>query len=202
MRTAFAAAIVSMLLASCGGSEPPPAAPAGPAPSASASAAPKVDEAAQKAAALEKLTSGEAKSGTCDEGHKRALEKLLADVEGAVAAKKGDDGKPLEVVAKRVVALGASPKMVELSVSGRATELHVLAFGVRDVSMDVLVGSAAASTRRSPLAESAPKALDVPNVGTADLQRDSRWTEIAPAQPLVVRLSGEGCAAMVTFLKR
>lgn len=195
----------SAALVACGGATPPPSAPS----DAPASAAPtkgdaKVDDAAKKTAALEKLTAGEAKSGTCDDGHKAALEKLLSDLATAMKTKTSEDGKPLDfdVIGKKVVALGASPKATEMTVSGRSTELHVLAFGARDVSMDVLVGNTAASTRRSPHTSAAAKTIDVPNVGVVDVQSDSRWTEITPGQPLVVKLSGEGCAALVTFRRR
>src|SRR5207237_622872 len=74
-------------------------------------------------------------------------------VEAALVAKNGDDGKPLglKLVTKRAVALGASPKAIEMSVSGRATELHVLAYAVHDVAVDVLQGTTPATTMRSPL---------------------------------------------------
>jgi hypothetical protein len=195
----------SIAVVACGGAAPPPSA-ASDAPSRTAPAKgdAKVDDAAKKTAALEKLTAGEAKSGTCSEGHKAALEKLLSDLETAMTTKTSDDGKPLDldVIVKKVVALGASPKATEMTVSGRGAELHVLAFGARDVSMDVLVGKAAASTRRSPYTSVAAKTIEVPDVGVVDVQSDSRWTEIAPGQPLVVKLSGEGCAALVTFRRR
>jgi hypothetical protein len=195
----------SAALVACGGAAPPPSAASdAPATTTPAKGDSKVDDAARKTAALEKLTAGEAKSGTCSEGHKAALEKLLSDLEAAMKTRTSDDGKPLDldVIGKKVVALGASPKATEMTVSGRSTELHVLAFGARDISMDVLVGNAAASTRRSPHTSVAAKSIDVPNVGVVDVQTDSRWTDITPGQPLVVKLSGEGCAALVTFRRR
>lgn len=198
------APLALVLVAACGGSPPPPVAPGPSTDKPVAKAEAKPDAAATKAAALEKLTAGEAKSGTCDEGHKAALEKHLAALEETLRAKKTDDGKPLglEVVGKRVVALGASSKSVELSVTGRGTELHVMAFGARDVSMDVLVGNQAASTLRSPHQRAGASSIDVPNVGAVELQSDSRQTEIKPGQPLVVKLSGEGCAAMISLLRK
>ena len=195
----------------CGGA-PTPAAegpkPAAPAAESAAARKPSAqDDKATRAAAVDALVAGEVKSGTCDEGHKAALEKLLADVEAGMKAKTGEDGKPLglQLVAKRVVALGSAAKSMELAVTGRGTEVHVLAFGVRDVSLDVLVGTAAATTMRSPFQRSAtpsPLTLDLPRVGTVDeLQSDSRQVTIKPGQPLVVKMTGSGCAALVSFLK-
>jgi len=213
-RSLFASlAVVStgVVCFACGGAPPPPA--EGPKPVATApdaAAAKKAsaqDDKASKAAAVDALVAGEAKAGTCDEGHKAALEKLLADVEAGMKAKTGEDGKPLglQLVAKRVVPLGSAAKSMELAVTGRGTEVHVLAFGVRDVSLDVLVGSAAATTMRSPFQRSAtpsPLSLDLPKIGVVDeLQSDSRQVTIKPGQPIVVKMTGSGCAALVSFLK-
>src|SRR6187200_1613709 len=88
---------IALAAVACGSSPPPPAEtakPAAPAPEAGAKKASE-DNAASKAAAIETLASGEAKSGTCDDGHKAALEKLLEDVENGMKAKNGEDGKPL-----------------------------------------------------------------------------------------------------------
>src|SRR4051794_16510664 len=85
-------------LTACGGAPPPPAEapkPAGTAPGGGGAAKAPEDNAASKAAAVDALAAGEAKSGTCDEGHKAALEKLLADVETGMQSKNGEDGKPL-----------------------------------------------------------------------------------------------------------
>ncbi len=212
-RSLFSTLTLTALGIACGGSPPPPVEapkPVALAPDASAAKKPSAqDDKASKAAAIDALVAGEAKSGTCDEGHKAALEKLLADVEAGMKAKTGDDGKPLglQLVAKRVVALGSAAKSMELAVTGRGTEIHVLAFGVRDVSLDVLVGSAAATTMRSPFQRSAltsasPLTLDLPKIGVVDeLQSDSREASIKPGQPLVVKMTGTGCAALVSFLK-
>jgi len=213
MRSFYLAISCSSVMAglvACGGA-PTPAAEAlkPPAPvEGGAAKKPGVQEGkAEKAAAVDALVLGEAKSGTCDEGHKAALEKLLADVEAGMKAKNGDDGKPLglQVVTKRVVALGSAAKSMELTVTGRGTEVHVLAFSVRDVSLDVLVGTAAATTLRSPFQRSAtPSApsLELPKIGVVDeLQSDSRQVTIKPGQPIVVKMTGQGCAALVSFLK-
>ena len=206
-----ALAALSLVAPGCGGAPAPPA--EGPkaeatAPDTSSAKKPGAqDDKATRAAAVDALVAGEAKSGTCDDGHKAALEKLLADVEAGMKAKTGEDGKPLglQLVAKRVVALGSAAKSMELAVTGRGTEVHVLAFGVRDVSLDVLVGSAAATTMRSPFQRSAtpsPLSLDLPKIGMVDeLQSDSRQVTIKPGQPIVVKMTGSGCAALVSFLK-
>ncbi len=152
-----------------------------------------------KAASVDALVDRESKKGACDDGHKAALEKLLADAE-ANMSKSG-----MQLVAKRVVALGTAAKSIELAVSGKGTEVHVLAYGVRDVSLDVLVGTAAATTLRSPFQRSAtsgPLSIELPKIGMVDeLQTDSRQVTIKPGQPIVAKVSGQGCAALVAFLK-
>jgi hypothetical protein len=197
--------------AACGGgaAAPPPVTPSTPVTQAEPAkkGAGSEDASASRAAAIEALTTGEAKSGTCDEAHKAALEKLLAEVEIGMKDKAGEDGKPLglQLVGKRVLALGAGARSIEMSVTGRGTEVHVLAFGVRDVSLDVLVGNAAATTLRSPFqrtATLAPPSLELPKIGAVkELQSDSRQVAIKPGQPLVVKLSGQGCAGLVSFIK-
>ncbi len=204
MRSLPSTVLAALLLTACGGAPPPPPETAAPPPATDASKpkAPPGDDPAAKAAAIEALTAGEAKSGTCDDGHKAALEKLLGDVETAMKSKNGEDGKPLglQVVGKRTVALGAGPKSTEMAVSGKGTEVHVLAFGAKEVSLDVLVGNAAATTMRSPLAGGAPP-LVLPKVGSVDAQADSRQVQMKPGQPLVVKLSGQGCVGVISFLK-
>lgn len=193
---------VSCLVVACGGASAPPVEAPAPATAAAADAGPAKataqDDKATKAAALEALVDGESKKGTCDDAHKAALEKVLADAE-ANMSKSG-----LQLVAKRVVALGSSAKSIELAVSGKGTEVHVLAYGVRDVSLDVLVGTAAATTLRSPFQRSAtsgPLSVELPKAGTVELQTDSRQVTIKPGQPIVAKVSGQGCAALVSFLK-
>jgi hypothetical protein len=202
-------AVASLSLAACGGSPPPPAAAPVAEPVAAPAAKPaEKDDKAAKAAALDALVAGEAKSGACDAGHQAALEKLLADVEAGMKTKTSEDGKPLEfqLVAKRVLPLGSAAKQIEMAVTGKGTEVHVLAFGAHTVGLDVLVGTAAATTLRSPYqrsATAAPPTLDLPKIGVVDeLQSDSRQVTIKPGQPIVVKVSGEGCAALVAFLKR
>ncbi|MDB4937361.1 MAG: hypothetical protein JWP87_4333 [Labilithrix sp.] len=202
---------VSVSLAvACGGAPPAPAEapkPAAPEGGGGAHKPAAQDDKASKAAAVDALVAGESKGGACDEGHKAALEKLLADVEAGMKAKNGEDGKPLglQLVAKRVVPLGSAAKSMELAVTGKGTEVHVLAFGVRDVSLDVLVGNAAATTLRSPFqrtATASPLTLDLPKIGAIDeVQSDSRQVTIKPGQPIVVKMTGQGCAALVSFLK-
>jgi len=194
----------ALLLFSCGGSAPEPKAaePAKPASTGEAKPA-SGDDAAKKAAAIEKMTADESKSGTCDPANQAAVDKLLADVEAGMKGKTDEDGKPVNVtlVGKKVLALGPNAKQFEMSVTGRGTEVHVMGFGAKDVSMDVLVGTTAATTMRSPLV---PKdaALDVANVGKVDVQRDSRQVNIKPGQPIVVKVTGQGCAGIISFLRQ
>lgn len=152
-------------------------------------------------AALEKLTTDEAKSGECTAEHRTVLDKAVSDFETAAKQKNGEDGKPLalQTVAKKVLSLGDSARGVELSVTGRGTELHVVAFAVRDVSMDVLAGNSAASTLRSPLQKDLPVRLTVAG-GPADVMSDSRQLVIKPGQPLQVKLTGKGCSAMLALI--
>jgi len=196
-------------LAACGGSTPPPVEAPKTVATADTSAAkkPAQDDKASKAASIDALVADEAKKGACDDGHKAALEKLLADVETGMKAKNGDDGKPLnlQLVSKRVIPLGSAAKSIEMTVTGKGTEVHVLTFGVRDISLDVLVGNAAATTLRSPFQRSATTgalAIDLPKIGNVDeVQTDSRQVTVKPGSPIVVKVSGQGCAAMVAFLK-
>ena len=201
------ASLVATAMA-CGSAPPPPSESPKPIPTADTGAKKPTaeDDKAKKAAAIDALVADESKKGACDEGHKAALEKLLADVEAGMKAKTGEDGKPLnlQLVGKRVIPLGSAAKSMEMAVTGKGTEVHVLAFGVRDVSLDVLVGNAAATTLRSPFQRSATPtpSLDLPSIGKIDeLQTDSRQVTIKPGQPLVVKLTGQGCAALASFLK-
>lgn len=208
LRVTFA--LASLTVAACGGSPPSPVEAPKVEPTkgdASTETNAAQDDKAAKARALDALVAGEAKSGTCDEGHKAALEKLLADVELGMRAKSGEDGKPLglQLVAKRVLPLGTATKQIEMAVTGKGTEVHVLAFGVREVGLDVLVGSTAATTMRSPFQRSAttgPLKLELPILGAVDdLQSDSRQFALKPGQPIVVKLSGQGCVALASFVK-
>ncbi len=123
-----------------------------------------------------------------------------------MSAKTSEDGKPLglKLVSRNVLALGPRARGVEMTVTGKGTEVHVLAFGLRDVSMDVLAGAAAATTMRSPFqrsATTAPLAIDMPDLGkVTDVPSDSRQVTIKPGQPLEVKLVGQGCAALATFV--
>ena len=196
MRVALPVPLLLLVVTSCGNASPAaePSAPAKPGAAASASAAPgPKDDSAARAAQVEALTSGEAKSGTCDPGSQAALDKLLADVEKNAG---------MQTVGKRVMALGAGAKAIEMSVSGKGTEVHVLAFGAKEVSLDVLVGTVAATTMRSPLQHAVPLALDLPKIGNyTDVQSDSRQIQIKPGSPLTIKVSGQGCAGLVTLVK-
>jgi hypothetical protein len=191
----------ALFLFACGGSPPPPAEgppPTLPAEEKPATSAGAPDESGKTAEAVEKITAEEANSGSCDAAHQAAVDKLLADVEG------GMKPEGMQLVGKKVLALGPAAKSFEMSVSGRGTEVHVMAYAAKEVSMDVLVGTAAATTMRSPHQRSAAKelALDIASVGkVTDVQSDSRQVNIKPGQPLVVKVTGQGCAGIISFLK-
>lgn len=199
-------ASIALLLLSCGGGAPEPKTTdttAKPATSGDAKPAAGADDSAKKAAAIEKMTADEAKSGSCDASNQAAVDKLLADVEASMKGKTDDDGKPvtMQLVGKKVLALGPSAKQFEMSVSGRGTDVHVMAFGAKELSMDVLVGKDPATTMRSPLVAKG-MALDIANVGKVDAQYDSRQVGMKPGQPIVVKVTGQGCAGIISFLRQ
>jgi len=211
MRTSpLAAAALALALAACGDTKPPevPAGPAAPEAKPTGSAAPAAaeDKDAKKSAALEKLTGEESTKGQCDPEHQAALEKLRAELDAAVPSKAGEDGKPLALkpIFNRIVSLGPNARSVEITLQGSLTQAHVMAYSAKDVSIDVLVGKAAASTMRSPLQRTAlPKlAIELPKVGGGvDLQSDSRLVELEKGQPFVVKMTGQGCALVVGYMK-
>ncbi len=208
-RLPLVSALSVLVLAACGGGAPPApstATPSAPAKSESAAAdagpaAPVLD-----AAALEKLTAGEAKSGTCDAEHKAAFEKLLDAMETNVRAIEGD-GKPIKIESftKRVVALSEAAKGIQLTLSGKGTQVHVLAFSPKEVSLDVLAGNQPATTTRSSYKAEVTKGatkINLPKVGgDVPLEGDSRQIEMKPGTPLEVRMRGQGCAGVVVFSK-
>ena len=217
MRSAkLALSVCSLVLfAACGGNPPSPSTPPpstgtptdrGFASVRSADAGAAASGGGVDTAALEKLTLGEAKSGTCDADHKAALEKLLDEVETNVRAKT-EDGKPLKIESftKRVLALSEAAKGVQLTLSGKGTQVHVIAFSPKEVSLDVLVGNAPATTTRStykPEVTKGPAKINLPKVGgDVTLEGDSRQIEMKPGTPLDVRLRGQGCAGVVVFSK-
>jgi hypothetical protein len=206
MRTLFTLALPLLALA-CGNTPaPPPSAPPPPKPAETQAA----DAGTAKAASLPDIgavTSAEAKSGTCDPVHQRAIEQLLARIHAGMSQKASDDGKPLGMteVFHRVLPLAETARSVEISVKGRGTEVHVLAYGAKDLSLDVLAEKgAAATTMRSPFQRSsaADLSLEIPkHAPVKELASDSRQVNVKMGQPLVVRLTGEGCALLVAFLK-
>jgi hypothetical protein len=206
--SAVIAATFYASLVACGGNPPP--APAAAAPAGSAPAAGSVDAGAPAAkpavdaAALEKLTAGEAKSGACDADHKAALEKALDAIEAKVRAKT-DEGKPLKIESftKRTLALSEASKGVQLTLSGKGTEVHVIAISPKEVSMDVLAGNQPATTTRSAYKpEVIPTTIELPKIGREiPLEGDSRQVEMKPGTPLDVRMRGQGCAGLVIFSK-
>ena len=211
MRSVHVALTLALALAAACGGSPPPAATPEAAPSAPAAEGPSADAGASSgggvdAAALEKLTAEEAKSGNCDAGHKAALEELLGAIETNVRA-LADDGKPLKIESftKRVLALSDAAKGVQLTLSGKGTQVHVIALSPKEVSLDVLAGNQPATTTRSTYKSDVtkgPAKIDLPTVGKdVPLEGDSRQIEMKPGTPLEVRLRGQGCAAVVVFSK-
>ena len=72
----------------------------------------------------------------------------------------------------------------------------------RRTALSIAAPSAALRSPFQRNATTGPLAIDLPKIGTVDeLQSDSRQVTIKPGQPLVVKLSGQGCAALVSFLK-
>jgi hypothetical protein len=204
-----ALSVVSLALFACGGQQPEANAPSAAAPSAptpTAPAAAPTKTAGVDTAALEKLTAEEAKSGSCDPDHKAALEKFLQDGEQRLRQKQ-EDGKPLKIesLTRRVLALSEAAKGVQLTLSGKGTEVHVIAVSPKELSLDVLAGTQAATTMRSSykadLSEGAPT-IQLPKVGGAvPLEGDSRQIEMKPGTPLDVRMRGKGCAGLIVFSK-
>lgn len=204
--------LVSFTVA-CGGSpNPEPSAPSG-APAASAAPVKAAADgpaaglgAGIDTAALEKLTSEEATSGTCDPEHKAALDKLLDDAEKNIRA-KSEDGAPLKIeyLTKRTLALADAAKGVQLTLTGKGTQVHVVAFSPKEVSLDVLSGKEAATTMRSTYKgdlTTASPTIRLPKVGGAvPLESDSRQIEMKPGASLEVRLRGHGCAGVIVFSK-
>lgn len=156
------------------------------------------------AAAREEITSGEVKSGNCEDAHKAALEKAMGAIEDAVKAKNGDDGKPIgfTTVDKRVTVFGPDPRNVQIKVSGRGTEVHVLAFAPEMLSLDLEHEGRAATVRSPMAAEMAGKSADEhPKFGKAELQVDSRIVDTKAGDTLQIKVRGQGCGILMAFMK-
>ncbi len=157
-------------------------------------------------AALEKLTADESKTGSCDGDHKAALEKLLDEIEASVRAKT-EDGKPLKIESftKRTLSLSDAAKGVQLTLSGKGTEVHVIALAAKEISLDVLAGNQPTTTMRSHYKSevtNGPAKISLPKVGgDVPLEGDSREFEMKPGTPLDVKMRGQGCAGVVVFSK-
>jgi hypothetical protein len=207
-----------LLGAGCGGGEKPPETSSS-SPSSSSTPGTKKPAASGDAggggaassgpntAAIEKLSAEEAKSGNCDADTKAAFDKLVDDVETSVRAKKDESGSALKIESftKRVLALSEAAKGIELTLSGKGTQVHVLAFSTKEVSMDVLAGKEAATTMRSPYQREVvgnPAKINVAKLGGAiPLESDSRQIEMKVGTPLQVKMRGQGCAGVVVFSK-
>ena len=207
----FTAGLVITSVVACGGGSPPPAAPSSaPAPTSSPSGEGDGGASGKSSgldtAALEKLTADESKTGSCDGEHKAALEKLLDEVEAKVRAKT-EDGKPLKIESftKRTMALSDAAKGIQLTLSGKGTEVHVIAFAPKEVSLDVLAGNQPTTTMRSRYKNEVtdgPAKINLPKVGgDVSLEGDSREFEMKPGTPLDVKMRGQGCAGLVVFSK-
>ncbi len=169
-------------------------------------AAKPTDDQPAKALALETLTQEESSKGACDPEHQAALEKLRAEIDAAMQTKAGDDGKPLPLkpIFNRVVALGPNAKALEISLQGSLTQAHVLAYSAKDISIDVLVGTTAATTMRSPFQRTVlpkPVGIELAKAGKIVLESDSRQLELEKGQPLKVKMTGQGCALVVGYMK-
>ncbi len=158
----------------------------------------------KQAAALEEITVAEVKAGQCEADHKAALEKAMGAIEDAVKAKNGDDGKPIgfTTVDKRVTVFGPDAHNVQIKVTGRGTEVHVLAFAPEMLSLDLEHEGRAATVRSPMAAEMASKAPDEhAKFGKADLQVDSRIVDVKANETLQIKVRGQGCGILVAFMK-
>jgi hypothetical protein len=207
----LASGLAVLSVVACGGGSPPPEAPTTPASGAASASGADAGTSGKNAggldtAALEKLTTEESKSGNCDAEHKAALEKLLDDVEATVRAKT-EDGKPLKIESftKRTMALSEAAKGIQLTLSGKGTEVHVITFSSKEVSLDVLAGNQPTTTMRSHYKSevtNGPAKITLPKVGgDVPLEGDSREFEMRPGTPLDVKMRGQGCAGVVVFSK-
>lgn len=204
-----ALALSLLALAACGSSPPPAPAEASPRPASTVTGEPKAeakDPAASDAATIDALTSQEAKSGTCDADHKLALEKVLEEVETRLRVKV-EDGKPIKIesFSKRTLALSDSARGFSLTLSGKGTQVHVVAVGAKEISLDALAAGTAATTMRSPFQREEPvagaKITLAKTTSPTVLQSDSRQIEMKPGAPLEVKLRGQGCVGVVVFSK-
>jgi hypothetical protein len=203
----YALGFIALVVSACGGSTAPP--PAAPPTEKPAVTKPPTETAASSGsndgAVVDVLTREESKSGNCDAEHKAALEALLDRVESTVKAKTEDD-KPVRIdsVSKRTLPLSEASRGFSLTLTGKGTQVHVLAFSSKEVSLDALAGGAAATTMRSPfqrvLGDDAKIKLPKAS-GPVTLESDSRQIEMKPGQPLEVRLRGQGCAGVIVFSK-
>lgn len=105
-----------------------------------------------------------------------------------------------------MLALSDTTKGFELTLSGKGTQVHVIAFSPKEVSMDVLAGKEAATTMRSAYQRdvtNGPAKVTLPKVGgDVPLESDSRQIEMKPGTPLQVKLRGQGCTGVVVFANR
>jgi hypothetical protein len=202
---------VGLATASCGGAEeaknPSDALPKVGAPKVDPANAAKNTEAdkQKQAKALEDLTQGEVKGGECDADHKASMEKLMASVEDAMKAKAGDDGKPIgfTVVDKRTAVFGPDPRNVQIKVTGRGTEVHIMAFGSLPTSLDMMHEGRAATVRSPAATELASKSsIEHPKFGkVTEAHVDSRIVDVKAGETLEIKVRGQGCGVLIAFMK-
>jgi hypothetical protein len=210
MRSRIVFALGAGLVAiACGSTPPPPPSkpdvPSKPTATPDAGGGAGADTKAADAQAVEALTKDEAKSGNCDAEHQAALTQLLDAIEANVRG-KSEDGKPLKIESftKKTLALNdKTPKGFQLTLTGKGTQVHVLAYGVKEISLDATAAGIPATTMRSPYhGDVGASALKVPKASNpVKLEGDSRQIEMKPGQQLEVKMRGAGCAGVVVFSK-
>lgn len=166
----------------------------------------KTAEAAQRQQkAIEELTQGEVKGGACDAEHQASLEKLMGAVEEAMKVRTGDDGKPagFTVIDKRTAVFGPDPRNVQIKLTGRGTEVHVMSLGVLPTSLD-MIHDGRAATVRSPAAAAMAQTSPIVHAKfgkVTEVQVDSRIVQVMPGEMLEIKVRGQGCGVLIAFMK-
>lgn len=204
------ASLVGISAASCGGAteeaKNPSRVPEVKAGDAGPAGVDKTAEAARRQfKAIEELTQGEVKGGACDPEHQASLEKLTSAVEEAMKVRAGDDGKPMgfTVIDKRTAVFGPDPRNVQIKLTGRGTEVHVMSLGVLPTSLD-MIHDGRAATVRSPAAAAMAQASPIVHAKfgkVTDVQVDSRVVQVMPGETLEIKVRGQGCGVLVAFMK-
>jgi hypothetical protein len=162
------------------------------------------EEKKKQAAALEEITQAEVKSGQCDTDAKAALDKLMTSIEEAMKSKSDEAGKPIgfTTMDKRSLVFAPDPRTISVKVSGKGTQVHVLALSVEPVSLDMMHEGKAATVRSPFASEMASKGpIEHPKYGKVDAQVDSRIVDVKPNETLEVKVRGQGCGILMSFMK-